>query len=395
MAEDFYQLLGVAKTASDDEIKKAYRKLARKYHPDVNPGNKQAEEKFKQISSAFEVLSDEKKRKLYDEFGEDAIKLGFDEKKAQAFRMYRQQAQAGGGAGSGGGRTNFNFDFGGDVDINDILRDIFGGAAAGGGSPFGGGGFGGARARAPAPTRGEDLTTRVQISLKEAVQGTERALSVSRPSRCQRCNGKGTAGPPIPCTVCKGTGQVQVGRGNLRMSGRCNACGGTGGVAPTCPECGGEGVVEEATRLTVKIPPGVHTGSQVRLTGQGAAGEQGGPAGDLFIETEVLDQPSIERDGDDLYMDLPVPVPEAALGAEVRVPTFDGEVTLSVPKNSQSGRKLRLKGRGVPKLKGGGRGDLYLVLKVMVPETTTAEARAAVETLKNAYPTDVRAEIRV
>jgi len=386
MAEDFYQLLGVTRTAAEDEIKKAYRKLARQYHPDVNPGNRQAEEKFKQISAAFEVLSDERKRKLYDELGEDAIKLGFDERKVQAYRAYRQQAQA----GAGGGRGPFNFDFGGDVDLNEILRDIFGGAGAPGGSPFGGG-----RARAPGASRGEDLSAHVQLSLKEAVQGIERSLSISRPGRCKRCNGQGKVGEPVVCTSCKGTGQVQAGRGQLRMSGRCTTCGGAGRIASTCPQCGGDGTAQESTLISVKIPAGVHTGSQVRLVGQGAAGEYGGPAGDLFIETEVLKHPSIERDGDDLFMDLPVTVPEATLGAEVRVPTFDGEVTLSVPKSSQSGRKLRLKGRGVPRLKGVGRGDLYLVLKVMVPETTTPEARAAVETLKHAYPTDVRAEIRI
>jgi molecular chaperone DnaJ len=397
MADDFYQLLGVSRTATDDEIKKAYRKLARKYHPDVNPGNKQAEEKFKQISAAFETLSDAKKRKLYDEFGEDAIKLGFDEAKAHAYRQYRQasQARASGGAPFGGGGGFEGADFGGMGGMEDILRDIFGGGGGAAGSPFDfGGGFGGAT-RQSGPAKGEDLSARVQLSLSEAVHGTERALAVTRPGRCQRCAGKGQVGEPTLCPTCKGSGRGRGTNGRIRMSSACPTCAGTGRAAPPCGACEGDGVVDETARLTVKIPAGVHTGSQVRLAGQGAAGERGGPAGDLYIETEVADHPQVRRDGDDLYMDLPVTVPEAALGAEVKVPTFDGEVTVRIPPGSQSSRKLRLKGKGVPNLKGGPRGDLYLVLKVMVPETTNPDLRAAIEKLKGAYSSDVRAEVRL
>jgi molecular chaperone DnaJ len=361
MAEDFYQLLGVPRTATAEEIKKAYRKQAKKYHPDVNPGSKSAEDRFKQVSVAFEVLGDPKKRKLYDEFGEDALKMGFDESKAAAFRAYRAQQAAGGGRAAGG-RSGF-FDFGGSVDLNDIFEQLFRGArgrAAASGVGFDP--FGGVSAEARAgPTRGEDLSTRVAVTLQEAVRGTERALSVTRPGRCPSCDGLGV----------RGRGQKP------------------------CRDCDGTGVVEETKRLTVTIPPGVATGSRIRLAGQGAAGPQGGPPGDLYIETDVAEHPLVRREGDDLYLDLPITVPEAALGAEVRVPTFEGDVTVTIPPASQSGRKLRLRGKGVPALRGGGRGDLYLTLRVMVPDVPSAEVKAAVEALKRAYRGDVRADLRL
>ena len=377
MAEDFYQLLGVARTAPADELKKAYRKLAKKYHPDMNPGNKAAEEKFKQISVAFEVLSDPKKRSLYDEFGEDAIKMGFDEKKAGAYRAYRSSGMGGGG-GAGG------FDFGGNTDINSIFEQIFRGMGGMGFDPFGRGEAGAsasATAGRPPPARGEDLTARVQIALPEAVKGGEHALLLTRPGRCARCKGTGDEGTPGKCETCNGTGRTRN-RGPLPFSGACPACAGTG-------------LVEETQRLTVKIPAGVDNGSQVRLAGQGAAGTRGAPPGDLYIETEVREHPLVRREGTDLHMDLPITVPEAVLGAEVRVPTFDGDVTVTVPPESQSGRKLRLRGRGVPALKGGARGDLYLTLRVMVPPMGSEEAKAAVEALKGAYPSDVRAGVRL
>jgi molecular chaperone DnaJ len=395
MAEDFYQLLGVARTAPADEIKKAYRKLAKKYHPDMNPGNKAAEDKFKQISVANEVLSDPKKRALYDEFGEDAIKMGFDQKKAEAFRAYRSSGMGGGGGSGGGG----GFDFGGTADVNSIFEQIFRGMGGMGGfDPFGGGATASASAEAgrPASARGEDLTARVQVTLPEAIKGVERVLDVTRPGRCPTCHGSGDQGKPGKCPTCNGTGRTRSGRGPLSFSGACPTCAGTGKAAKPCPECDGAGVVEETQRLTVKIPPGVENGSQVRVPGQGAAGTRGGPPGDLYLQTEVQEHPVVRREGQDLHMDLPITVPEAMLGAEVRVPTFDGDVTVTVPADSQSGRKLRLRGRGVPALKSGGaRGDLYLTLRVMVPPAGSAEAKAAVEALKDAYRQDVRADVRL
>jgi molecular chaperone DnaJ len=384
MADDYYQILGVPRTASGDDIKKAFRKLARKYHPDVNPGNKGAEEKFKQVNSAFEVLGDEQKRRLYDEFGEDAAKMGFDEKKAQAYRAYRSQRAAGGGfPGAGAGA---------DFDLGDIFGDIFGRAGAAG---FDIGDILGRQGRGAAgPQRGEDLSTRVQLTLNEAIAGTERVLGIQRPGRCQRCQGKGSTGRVSTCATCGGSGRMRRSAG-ISFSGACPACNGTGRSAEPCTACEGSGVVEESTRLTVKIPPGVQTGSKVRLAGQGAAGLVGGPAGDLYIETEVAEHPLVRREGDDLHLDLPVTIHEAMLGAEVKVPTFQGEVTVRIPPGSQSGRRMRLKGRGAPSLKGGSPGDLYLHLQVKVPDEASAEARAAAEALARAYRGDVRQELKL
>ncbi|HEX8435181.1 J domain-containing protein [Archangium sp.] len=394
MADDYYQILGVSRTASADDIKKAFRKLARQYHPDVNPGNKAAEEKFKQVNSAFEVLSDEKKRKLYDEFGAEAAKIGFDEKKAEQVRAYRAAQSAGGGmpfGGGGGGGGGVDFDLGDLFDLfnragaGQDVSDMFGRAGAG------------ARPPSPAgPAAGEDITATLSLSFKDALSGAERAISLQRPGRCQRCQGSGEVGTPTTCATCGGTGRVRrSGALGMSSSGMCPACRGTGRTAPPCTSCRGSGVVEETTRLTVKIPAGVQTGSKIRLSGQGAAGSRGGPPGDLYIETIVADHPLVRREGDDLYMDLPVTVSEAMLGAEVRVPTFQGEVTVKVPEGSQSGRRMRLRGRGAPSLKGGPTGDFYLTLQVKVPEQPSQEARKAAEALARSYQTDVRGALQL
>ncbi|RKG65516.1 J domain-containing protein, partial [Corallococcus exercitus] len=271
MADDYYQILGVPRTASADELKKAFRKLARQHHPDVNPGDKGAEEKFKRINTAFEVLGDPKKRALYDEFGEDAEKIGFDEKKAAAYRQYRAAQAAG---GSGGGGIPFSTE---GVDLGDLFNDIFGRAGAGGG---GAGGFdindlfgrGRGGSRSTAAERGDDLTTRVQVSLAEAVTGTERTLSLQRPGRCSKCHGEGNTGKLVTCPTCNGTGRARRGGAMFGGSGVCPTCRGSGKAPEPCPQCGGSGIKEETTRLTVKIPAGVVTGSKVRLAGQGAAG---------------------------------------------------------------------------------------------------------------------------
>lgn len=383
MAEDLYQLLGVPRTASASDIKKAYRKLARQYHPDVNPGNKAAEERFKQISNAFEVLSDPKKRNLYNEFGPDAERLGFDENKARAYREYAQAAgghsssrpRGGGFAQTTGAGANPDFDFG------DLFSDFFGKSGA---SDFEVP-TSGPRGRAG---RGDDLTVKLQLSLREAVTGTEKTFGVTRPGRCARCNGKGELGKPDTCATCGGSGRVR--RGRFPIASACPRCHGSGKVAPPCGTCGGSGIQEETRRLTVTIPKGVKTGSQVRLQGQGAVGEHGGSPGDLFIEVEVLPHPSIRREGDDLYMDLPISVLEAMKGSEIRVRTFTGEVTVTLPPASQAGRKMRLKGQGAPPLQGGEPGDLYLVLKIMVPEDRSSEALEAAATLERHYGKDLR-----
>ncbi|MFN0062209.1 MAG: DnaJ C-terminal domain-containing protein [Myxococcaceae bacterium] len=388
---DYYQVLGVERSANAAEIKRAYRNLAKKHHPDVNPGNKSSEEKFKQVTQAFEVLSDAKKRKLYDEFGEDASKIGFDESKAAAYRAYQAQASGGDGPGGFPGSSGGGFE---GVDLGELFGELFGrnrrGAAGVDPESF----FPGGETE-PAPRRGEDLHTRIRLSLRDVVLGTERHLTVSRWGRCQQCKATGTAGPLTQCSTCHGSGRSRQGRGPLSFMGACPKCQGSGRSAKPCPTCDGAGRVEEQANVTAKVPPGVQTGSKVRLAGQGAAGLQGAPPGDLFLEVEVEPHAFLRREGDDLFLPLPITVPEAIEGGEVRVPTFSGEVVLTIPPGSQSGRKLRLRGQGVPRLRGGERGDLYVELLVVVPEPTTPEVKRAVEALRTAYPGDVRGKIQI
>lgn len=369
-AKDLYALLGVQKTATLDEIKKAYRRLARKYHPDLNPGDKEAEEKFKEISAAFEILSDEKKRSLYDEMGMDAAKIGWDPEKAAAWRNWQsaRSASPGGGVGFEG--------FG--VDLGDIFGDIFGeGGMAG--RPRGG----------PAP--GEDLQASLEIDLREAVQGTVRELVLDRPSPCPACRGTGDKGgvTPPPCPTCGGSGRMRTSRANVFFSGTCPTCHGTGQSPGTpCPRCHGSGVVSSSARLEVKVPAGIHDGGRIRLAGQGAAGRHGGPPGDLYLEIRVRPHPTFRREGDDLHLSLPLTVHEAIAGGPISLPTFDGVVQLQVPPGSQSGRKLRLRGKGVPRLRGGGRGDLYAEVRVLVP--TGAEAERLSKDLDPLYGKEIR-----
>jgi len=381
---DLYQILGVSKGASADEIKKAYRKLARKHHPDVNPGNKEAEERFKEVTAAFEILSDPKKRAMYDEFGPEAAKLGFDPQKAEAFRQWRS-AQRGGG---GGGFPGFEgVDFSQDFDLGDILGSIFGGGGRGRrGRPSG---------PVAVPTAGEDVTLELTISLEEAVKGGERAVSFRHPVRCDRCAGTGElagGGKARVCPTCGGTGRDALGG----VLGRpCATCGGSGRLANACPKCGGTGTLSEQTRVTVRIPQGIEAGQKIRAAGQGGAGTRGGPPGDLYLVVSIAPHPLMRREGHDLHLTLPITVGEAMKGAEVRCPTFDGEVTLKVPAGSQSGRKLRLKGLGVPSIKGGGRGDLYVELQVVLPEHPSEAVRRAAEEIDRAYERDIRAGLHV
>jgi molecular chaperone DnaJ len=382
---DFYEVLGVSKSAGADEVKKAYRALAKKYHPDHNPTDKTAEEKFKQVSQAFEVLSDPEKRKLYDELGMDAVKIGFDPEKAKAYRAYAAQ-----GASRGGGARGFDpSDFaGGDFaggDFGDIFGDLFGNRR------------GGARTRGPSrtvPQPGEDRTTRVEVDLREAVLGGKRTLQVDRQSACSTCKGTGARGKPTKCTSCGGEGRVKSGKGAMAMYSTCPTCGGLGELRDPCRACAGTGTQAQSVKLEVTIPAGVETGSQVRLAGQGGPGQAGGPSGDLYIEMAVRPHPLLKRDGDDLELSLPVTVPEALTGGEINLPTFEGDVQLRIPAGSQSGQRLRLRGKGVPHLRGGGRGDLYVALQVMVPPASDASKKAA-EAFAGLYDKDVRAALKL
>ncbi|HLV60992.1 MAG TPA: J domain-containing protein [Fredinandcohnia sp.] len=378
MAEsnDLYARLGVSRTASAEEIKKAYRRLARKYHPDVNPGDKEAEEKFKEISFAFDILSDPKKRALYDEMGMDAAKIGWDPEKAEAWRQWRRGREA--SPGGGVGFEGFHVDFG------DIFGDIFGEI------------FRQARGHAPAgPQPGADLRTTLEIDLADAVRGATRVLEVERPSTCPRCAGTGRDDPqPRTCSACGGAGRVRTTQGNVSFSGTCPVCRGTGvEPGPACTRCGGSGVVPATSRLEVRIPAGIDDGGVVRLAGQGAAGRQGGPPGDLYVEVRVRPHPVYRREGDDLHVRLPLTVEEAIAGATIQLPTFDGTVELKVPPGTQSGSRLRLRGQGVPHLRGAGRGDLYAEVRVQVP--TGKEAERLAREMGKLYPEDVRSGLRV
>ncbi len=373
-SRDLYEVLGVARDASEEDIRRAYRKLARQHHPDVNPDDPEAEARFKEVSAAYEVLSDPKKRKLYDEFGTDAEKIGFDPEKAAEYRRWKERyerARAPGGFGGfGGGADGFEFD------LSDIFGHGFGGAAS-------------ASARHARP--GADVEAELTVDFLEAAQGGERRIALRKPVACARCGGQGVhAGSS--CASCGGTGRKRVGRGPLQMQMPCPQCGGRG--AEPCEACGGQGSQSGRVELTVKIPPGIEDGQRLRLKGQGAPGLGGGPPGDLYVTVHVRPHPLFRREGLDVHLDLPVTVREAMFGAEVEVPTLSGPVRLKVPRGSQSGRRLRLKGKGIEG-RHGARGDLYVRLQVRVPSPDADEeaARQAVDALERLYGEDVRAEL--
>jgi molecular chaperone DnaJ len=351
--KDLYEVLGVKKGASADEIKKAYRKLARKYHPDKNPGDEGAEERFKEIQGAYDILSDPEKRKQYDQVGS---------------RIF---------AGSPGGG---NFTWSGNVgdlgDLSDLLGGIFGGV----GSRMGGG----AR-RATRGERGRDVEVVLNLSFEDSLQGLTTKIPVELETACSACNGSGAepGTSPVICPVCRGRGVTAEDEGFFALSRPCPRCGGNGTVVEKpCRRCGGSGRERRTKRYTVKIPAGVKDGTKIRLKGKGEAGLGGGPPGDLIVVTRVAASPLYERRGSDLVLDVPVTYAEAALGAEVEVPTPDGKISLKVPAGSQEGKMLRVRGRGAPKLKGSGRGDLLARVRVVVPTKLSKAEREALEALK-------------
>jgi len=389
MAErDFYKILGVQRGASDDDIRKAYRKLARKYHPDINPGNKDAEDKFKDISVANDVLSDPAKRKLYDEFGEAGLASGFDADKARSYKQWQEQAsrarRSGGGTAGGFGAQEFNFE---------DLGDIFGGP---------GGMFGGARGRAAGraarsgPQRGNDIEAAMDVDFLDAVRGFQTAFTIERPVQCETCHGTGTrpGSTPKTCPECGGSGTVQVAEGPLQFRQTCPRCGGSGQIpGDPCPTCHGTGRVMRQETVRVNIPPGAEPEKRIRVPGKGEAGLRGGPPGDLYITPRIRPHPLLRREGRDLEMDLPITVGEAVSGATIEVPTPTGAVKVKIPPGAQSGQRLRVKGKGVPAHGKSPAGDLYLNLMVRVPDDGVP--RDAVEKIDRAYKEDVRKNIRL
>jgi molecular chaperone DnaJ len=394
--KDYYGILGVKKTSSQEEIRKAFRKLARKHHPDVNPGDKKAEERFKDISEANDVLSDPKKRKIYDQLGFYSDNI--DPAAAEAYARGGGFGAGGFGAGpqatsrtQGGGMP---FDFSG-FDFSDQ-----GGARAGSGpdlrdlfSMFSGAGRAGAGI-SHQPERGTDLDYQVNIGFWDAIRGTVMKLNISRQDTCNNCAGSGVVGAPGTCPQCGGSGQIQQTSGRMKFNMTCPTCGGTGKAQNPCPVCHGEGVVERSEPLEVRVKAGTRDGQRIRLAGKGNAGANGGPAGDLYIIIRIGEHPVFRREGDDIYVTVPVTAWESALGARIEVPTIDGRSQLRVPPGTQSGQKLRLREKGVTSAtRDGHRGDEIVEIKITVPEARDLKVRELWQELHKLNPDDPRHEL--
>jgi molecular chaperone DnaJ len=403
--KDYYGILGVKKSASEDDIRKAFRKLARKYHPDVNPGDKGAEEKFKSISEANDVLSDPKKRKIYDQVGfySDNIDAATAEAYARAGSAAGAQGGGfsgsgypGGGAPTGAGPQGTQFDFGG-FDFSDL------GDSAGRGRKSGSGGFrdifsgifggrGGATQGGPEP--GSDLEYQVNVPFWTAIRGGVMRLNITRRDICSNCHGQGFIESPGKCPECNGTGQVTQTGGRMKFNVTCPRCHGTGKNISTCPVCRGEGTVERTEPLEIRIKPGTRDGQRIRIAGKGNAGTRGGSTGDLYVIIRTGEHPLFRRDGDDIYLTVPVTVPEAALGAKIEVPTIDGRAQLKILPGTQSGQKLRLREKGVPSAtKEGGRGDEIVEVKVVVPVPRDEKTKELLREVAKLNPEDPRAEL--
>ena len=334
---DFYEILGVGKDAEKAELKKAYRRLAMKYHPDRNEGDKAIEEKFKEAKEAYEILNDEQKRAAYDRYGHAGV----------------EQSAGGGNAGAS---------------FNDIFGDVFG-------DIFGGGGRGG---RQRGPARGSDLRYNLEITLEQAVHGSKVEIKVPKHVHCKTCSGAGAkpGTKPVPCSTCGGAGQVRMQQGMFAVQQTCPNCRGTGTtIKDKCVDCHGQGLVREEKTLSVKVPAGVDNGDRIRLTGEGEAGEPGAPSGDLYVQMHLKAHNLFERDGENLYCDVPIDFATAALGGQLEVPTLEGKVVLKIPAETQSGKLFRLRGRGVPSMRGGYKGDLLCRVVVETPVKLTKEQK--------------------
>ena len=367
---DYYEVLGVSKGASDDEIKKAYRKLAKKYHPDMNPGDKEAEAKFKEVNEAYSILSDSDKRARYDQFGHAGVDPNY------------------GAGGPGGGFGGFDM---GDIDLGDIFGSFFGG---------GFGGFGGSSSgRRNGPQKGESLRASLTITFEEAAFGCEKEINLNRTEECEACHGSGAEPGTTAetCPDCRGTGVVRVQQrtGGFAFSSTapCSRCRGTGKIIHTpCKACGGSGSVKKTKRVTVSIPAGIDDGQAISLRGQGNAGKNGGPAGDLIVAVHVKPHPQFHRDGTTVLYEQPVTFYQAVMGAELEIPTIDGKVKYNLPAGTQTGTTFRLRGKGIPELRGRGRGDQYVTVRVQVPTSLNGEQKEALRAFAEAMGEDVPEE---
>ncbi len=385
MARDYYEILGVSKNATQEEIKKAYRKLARKWHPDINPGNQEAEEKFKEISRAYEVLADKEKRKLYDEFGEEGLQAGFDAEKAREYKKWQEYQQTG---GAGWRQAAGAEPFGRYHSYEDVFGDIFGFADMG--DDF-------REFRGSHKEKGRDIEHDLTIDMISALKGAETELTMQKPKVCSLCNGSGTDpnGKLTVCRNCGGSGRINVAEGPIQFTKSCPVCHGHGQIGKACPICGGSGQMLGTERIRVTIPPGVKEGSRVRVAGKGEPGLNGGPPGDLYLKIHVQPHPLLKREGDDLHMEVPVTVKEVIVGGTITIPTVDGPVRLKIPPKSQNGRVLRLKGKGALNPKTKKRGDLLVKLVVKLPEADNDEVVQAAEKMESYYRGDVRQGLRL
>ncbi len=350
---DYYEVLGVSKGASDDELKKAYRKMAKQYHPDLNPGDTVAEAKFKEVNEAYEVLSDKDKRSRYDQFGHAGVDPNF-------------------GAGPGGGFGGFDM---GDIDLGDIFGSFFGGG-------FGGGG----RSNRNGPRKGQTLRANITISFEEAAFGCEKEINLNRDETCDACQGTGCeAGTTAEiCPDCHGSGQVRIQRGggafSFTTTATCSRCNGSGKIIHSpCKSCHGSGQVRRQKKITVSIPAGIDNGQAVSLRGQGGAGTNGGPAGDLVIAVNVRPHELFRREGTSIYLEQSITFLQAALGDELEIPTIDGKVKYTLPEGTQPGTTFRLRGKGIPSLNGRGRGDQFVTVNVQVPQKMNAAQKDALQ----------------
>lgn len=366
---DYYEVLGVPKTASKSELKKAFYKLAKKYHPDANPDDKEAEAKFKEANEAYQVLSDDDKRAQYDQLGPEA---------------FEQATQGGGGGGDpfGGGFGGFQGGFGG---FEDIFGDIFGG--------------GGRRRQQNGPQRGADMRLDLEISFEEAAFGVTKEVKVNRDQTCEHCHGQGAEpGSQVDtCDQCHGTGYVRQVQntmfGQMVNERPCPKCHGEGKIVKNpCKKCHGTGTVKGSKTITVKIPAGVDEGSRLRVSGEGGAGQKGGPSGDLYVYLYVRPHKVFQRDGVNVICEVPVNIVQATLGAEIKVPTLDGQVTMKIPEGTQPGSVLRLKGRGIPNLRGGQRGDQLVRVKVIIPTKLNEKQKEALRNFGEVNKGNVAAE---
>ena len=349
---DYYEVLGVSRGVGEKEIKKAYRRMAMKFHPDRNTDDKGAEEKFKEVNEAFEILSDPRKRSAYDQHGHAGVDPNM-------------------GAGGAGDHGNFSDVFG------DVFGDIFGGA-------------GGGRGRSSVQ-RGSDMRYDLDLDLEEAVRGTTKKIRIPTLVKCNTCNGSGArkGSSAVTCPTCGGHGQIRMQQGFFTVQQTCPECHGSGKVIKDrCPDCHGEGRVRECKTLSVKVPAGVDTGDRIRLSGEGEAGVNGGPSGDLYVQMDVRDHAIFQRDGKHLYCEVPISILDAALGGEMEVPTLEGRVKLKIPSETQTGKMFRMRGKGIPPVRGGGVGDLICKVMVETPVNLTAHQKGLFQQLQQSFETE-------